>query len=324
MPSGIHFEVVREFFHALRERHTYSPRNLYAVFGFLWGLPIPFFALLVGRSLPWAVHVLFFAHPLLFAVIFGAMGTVRRHKNEQLKALDQLKAEFVSNVTHELKTPLVAIRGYNESILEGRFGPLTDKQRDGLAVAVRNVDRLQKLIEEILEFERIDSGQVTLRPEDFDLVPLIRSTVENFRPVLEKRRVTVRSRLPASMIVHADREKIGRVLLNLISNAAKFTNEGTSIGVDAEEGVVTVWDQGPGIPAAAQRHLFTRFWQADKMVARRHGGTGLGLAIVKGIVEAHSGTIDVASDADGTRVRFTIPLGKEPVHDAQAARSGRG
>lgn len=348
---------VREFLSALAVRRTYSPaRNPYVAIGFLWGLPVPFFALglhaWVTGSAPapgliaqHPIHVFFLLHPLLFAVVFGAMGTIRQRKdrqiarlvltlerrarqltdtatelqgaNDRLRELDHLKAQFMANVTHELKTPLVAIRGYNESILEGRFGPLTDKQREGLAVAVRNVDRLQKLIEELLEFERIDSGSLKLNLTDFDLGSLVLGTLESFRPQIEARKLSVQLRLPEPLPVHADRDKIGHVLLNLLSNAVKFSPDGKALGVDARVGEedgqvwVSVWDRGPGIATDAQKYLFTRFWQADGSSRRRYGGTGLGLAIVKGILDAHGSTIRIVSkEGNGTSAEFTLPLGE--------------
>ncbi len=337
-----------EFISALRHPNAYNPlRNVHALIGLLWGVPVPLFSIgldwWVGGH-PWErpIHLFFLAHPLMFMVVFGAMGVVRSRKddqiqvlvselerhvdelakaNERLLELDHLKAQFVANVTHELKTPLAAIRGYNESILEERFGPLTPKQRDGLGVAVRNVERLQKLIDELLEFERIDAGEFTIEASDFDLVPLVQSTIENFRPQLDQKRLRVELRLPPKLPVQADREKIARVLLNLVSNAVKFSGDGTAIGVNAAEEAgakrvdVTVWDRGEGIPTAAQKFLFTRFWQADASTRRKHGGSGLGLAICKGILEAHGSAIEVvSSEGAGTMVHFTLPLAQEVPH----------
>jgi len=338
--------VVREYLGAFAEPRTYDLfRNRTALFGFVWGLPIPLFSCALdlwlsghgslGRCLSeHPIHVVFMLHPLIFAAVFGAFGTVRRRKdrqivhlvselerhvaelagaNEKLKDLDRLKSHFVANVTHELKTPLVAIRGYNESILEGRFGPLTEKQRGGLEVSVRNIDRLQKLIEELLDFERIEAGALRIQVGDFDLVPVVELALEAVRPQAEAKGLRLERGLPGTLLVRADRERIAHVLLNLLSNAVKFTPEGEAIGVDArEEGgraQVTVWDRGSGIPAAAQKFLFTRFWQADGSSRRKHGGTGLGLAIVKGILDAHGAEIRIDSaEGAGTRASFELPL----------------
>lgn len=346
-------KMAREFLSALRDPHSYNPfRNGYVLFGFLWGLPIPLFS--CGIDMVFSGHsslfrclsdhplqILFLLHPFLFGALFGSMGTIRRRKdgeiarlllelkrhvddlgaaNEKLKELDHLKAEFMANVTHELKTPLVAIRGYNESILEERFGPLNDKQRNGLAVSMRNIERLQKLIDELLEFERIDAGEFKLKRSDFDLIPLIHAVLQNFQPEIERKRLSVQLGLPASLFVWADRERIHHVLLNLISNAVKFSPDGSAIGInskvddDNEQALLAVWDRGPGIPTAAQQYLFTRFWQADGSSRRKHGGTGLGLAIVKGILEAHGSTVQIIStEGTGTVAHFDLPLSKTTV-----------
>lgn len=338
---------------ALKDPHTYDPRrNSFTLFGLLWGLPLSAFSIFVDLwvighpyrlELFWKepVHLLFLLHPFLFGIVFGAMGTVhsrqdrkidglleeqRRHledlarANQELQKLDQLKTEFMANVTHELKTPLVAIKGYNESILEGRFGPLTPKQAEGLSIAVRNIGRLEHLIHELLEFERIDSKAYTPTPSDFDLVPLVRLVLTNFQPQVDKKRLIVQVQVPDALRVHADYEGIRRVLLNLLSNALKFSNEGGMLGVDARlapdqgRALVTVWDKGPGIPEGAMPFLFSRFWQADGTSRRRHGGTGLGLAIVKGILDAHGLPVWAESAMEtGTSIRFELPMVQAPL-----------
>jgi signal transduction histidine kinase len=362
--------ALRNVLRAFGDPHTYDPRtNSFTLFGLLWGFPLSAFSIFVDLwvighpyrlAMFWEepVHLLFLLHPFLFGIVFGAMGTVhenqdrkiaelleeqRKHlevlagANEELKKLDQLKSQFMANVTHELKTPLVAIKGYNESILEGRFGPLTPKQRDGLAIAVRNVGRLEKLILELLEFEKIESGAYSPIPSDFDLIPLIHLVLSNFQPQIDEKHLGLQIRLPKALVIRADYESIRRVLLNLLSNAVKFSNDGAAFGVDVKISedsglaLITVWDQGPGIPAEAQKYLFSRFWQADGSSRRRHGGTGLGLAIVKGILDAHGSMVRAFSKpASGTRIEFELPLAepevlsKESSHGhGETAHSGR-
>jgi signal transduction histidine kinase len=308
------------------------PLSAFSIFVDLWVIGHPYRLALFWEE---PIHLLFLLHPFLFGTVFGAMGTLhsrqdrkidglleeqRKHLedlarvNGELKELDQLKSQFMANVTHELKTPLVAIKGYNEAILEERFGPLTPKQKDGLSVAVRNVVRLENLIHELLEFERIESKAYTPECSDFDLLPLVRLVLTNFQPQVDRKRLRVELSVPAALEVHADYEGIRRVLLNLLSNAVKFSNEGGTVGVEARGAEdsprvrVTVWDQGPGIPPAERPHLFTRFWQADGSSRRRHGGTGLGLAIVKGILDAHGMPVRAESAPQaGTRIHFEVP-----------------
>lgn len=344
--------ALRSILGALGSLHTYDPwRNAFTLFGLLWGVPLSIFSVFIDSwvvghphrmALFWEepLHLLFLLHPVLFGIVFGAMGTIhkaqdrkisglledqRRHLEElalangELKKLDELKSQFMANVTHELKTPLVAIRGYNESILEERFGPLTPKQRDGLKIAVRNVGRLEKLIHELLEFERIDSHGYTPVKADFDLAALVRLVLSNFQPQIDEKRLRLETRVPESLGVHADYEGIRRVLLNLLSNAIKFSHEGGAFGIEARafrasgSAEVAVWDRGPGIPADAQRFLFSRFWQADGSSRRKHGGTGLGLAIAKGILDAHGAAVRAASSpGEGTRLTFDLPLAEAP------------
>jgi signal transduction histidine kinase len=356
---------------ALRDPFTYDPRkNVFTLIGFLWGLPLSALAIAVDSWVIGHPHrlalfweqpshlILFGLQPFLFGIVFGAMGTAHQAQdrkirellveqekhlqdlgsaNVELRKLDEMKTQFMANVTHELKTPLVAIKGYNQSILEGRFGPLTPKQEKGLSIAVRNVGRLEKLIQQLLEFEKLQSHAFAPALGDFDLVPLVHLVLSNFQPEIEEKRLSADLRLPGSLEVRADYEGIRRVLLNLFSNAVKFSAEGGIFGVEAEvpthsaRASVAVWDLGPGIPPEAQPFLFTRFWQADGSSRRRHGGTGLGLAIVKGILDAHGlGVRAESTPGVGTKIRFELPLAKPPsfqeelVHDHEnAAHSGR-
>jgi signal transduction histidine kinase len=343
------------FLAALKHGYTYHPfRNRYTAFGILWGLPLSLFSIaidlwVIGHPyrvrlfLEQPVHLLFFLHPVLFGIIFGAMGTQKHAQdrrisrllldlehhveelarvNEELKKVDQLKAQFMANVTHELKTPLVAIRGYTEAILEGRFGVLTERQRKGLAITVRNAGRLEKLIQELLEFERFDQKDRPLEKRDIDLEALVRLVLSNFQPQVEEKQLAVEVRIPEVLAVRADYESIRRVLLNLVSNAIKFTNAGAALGVSAGadpllgRAQITVWDHGVGISPEDQKHLFTRFWQADGSSRRRYGGTGLGLAIVKEILDAHGSTLrTVSAPGEGTMMQFDLPL-------SPAARAG--
>lgn len=336
-----HVSPVREFLAALGARYTFSlRRNPYALFGFLWGLPIPLFSigLGAGSSGSWPAQAAFALHPFLFAVLFGAWGTIRRAKDRRiaqlvgelrrhveelrgahakLQELDRLKAQFLANVTHELKTPLVAIGGWAEILKRGRQDPSPVSPAETAEVILRNVERLRKTIDELLDFERLESGEAALAPEDFDLVPVVRSVVESFEPEVRRKSLRLEENLPARLPVRADPEKIRRVLSNLVSNAVKFSPEGKAVGVAAKPAeygrvVVTVWDEGPGIPTAAQKFLFSRFWRGESPAARRTSGTGLGLAIVKAILDAHGSWVDVVSDAgSGTVVHFDLAAAPE-------------
>lgn len=340
LARGAGSNPVIEFLRALGEPHTYLPwRNAYALFGFLWGLPIPFFSMVFdtwgrGADLPTSIHLFFALHPFLFSIVFGAMGSVRRRKdrhivnlmqslrkkvgelevaNGRLTELDRLRSEFVANVTHELKTPLVAIRGYTEMFLEGRLGGIAEKQRCGMETVLRNADRLQQQIDDLLQIERLDSGRLQAKPREFVLQPLVETCLEVFRPQAEARRIHLETEMPAAPLrVVADREMIGHVLTNLLANSVKFTGADGHVKVRISNGDrarVQVLDDGCGIPEEAQPYVFDRFRQADGSSRRRHGGVGLGLAIVKSILDLHH--VDARLDSRvgrGTTIEFDLPV----------------
>lgn len=346
-------DAVREFLRALGQRHTYQLfKNTYAIFGLLWSLPIPFYGVLLqlwfaGRIVSYPLTIFFALHPILFVVVFGAMGTVRAKKdaeirrllealrvkvealaeaNEKLKELDVMKGELISNVTHELKTPLVSVRGYTEMMFEGRLGPTTEQQLRGLKTSLRNIDRLQRLIDDLLMVGRLESNRLNVRPAPFDLGPAVKSVVESLRPQLEDRRGDIHLP-PGPLSVCADVDLITRALANLLSNAVKFTKPGGLIRVACgrreNRAYVRVEDDGCGIPADQQAHLYERFWRAGAVHA---AGTGLGLAITKGILDAHGSHITLMSEVGkGTTVEFDLPLAAEGgvSHVAEAAHSDR-
>jgi signal transduction histidine kinase len=351
--AGARRETVYDFLAALARPYTYNPRrNTYTVFGFLWGLPIPLFSIGMdlmarGAVLNWTacveavaqrpVHWLFLAHPLLFAVVFGAMGSVRHRldrrirslignleskvrevaeANDRLKDLDRLKSRFLANVSHELKTPMVCLSGYTDMMAQERLGPITEDHRKALAVMERNLQRLLRLIEELLEHARLEAGRAHFALAPFDLAETARAAVEPLTPILQDRNLRFDLRgADRTACVLGDREKVLRVLVNLLSNACKFTPRGKRVGLRLSacpDGVsVLVWDEGIGLSPEDQAHLFERFWQADDSLRRAAGGTGLGLAIVKEILDHHGSRIQVRSrPGRGTRVRFVLPAAR--------------
>jgi signal transduction histidine kinase/DNA-binding response OmpR family regulator len=238
--------------------------------------------------------------------------------NEELKELDRLKSDLLANVSHELRTPLTAIKGYTDYILEKKLGPISEKQEKGLIVVQRNLDRLSKSINALLDFSRMDVGRISLNIQPFLLGPLVEQIHTSLRSELEKKHLAFRSDLePELPAVIADREKVSAVLENLIINAIKFTPEGGSIAVSAARqpgaarpsAEIRVADTGVGIPPDQIGKVFNRFHQVDGSSTRRFGGVGLGLAIVKSILEAHGTTIEVVSQpGHGTAFRFVLPV----------------
>jgi signal transduction histidine kinase/DNA-binding response OmpR family regulator len=238
--------------------------------------------------------------------------------NDEMKELDRLKSDLLANVSHELRTPLTAIKGYTDYILERKLGPVSDKQEKGLVVVQRNLDRLSKSINALLDFSRMDVGRIALNIQPFLLGPLVDQIHTSLRSELEKKRLAFRADLePELPAIIADREKVAAVLENLIINAIKFTPDGGSIAVTAARlpgaarpsAEIRVADTGVGIPADQIGKVFNRFHQVDGSSTRRVGGVGLGLAIVKSILEAHGASIEAHSQpGHGTAFRFVLPL----------------
>src|SRR6185503_9110910 len=192
--------------------------------------------------------------------------------------------------------PLTAIKGYTDYMLERKLGAISDKQEKGLLVVQRNMERLARTINALLDFSRLDLGRVTLNIQPFQLSALVEHILLSLRSELEKKRLTVALAVEAGLPqVIGDREKISAVLENLIINAMKFTPEGGTITVKAVRASiqgkpgaeVRVCDTGVGIPSSQLAKIFNRFHQVDSSATRRFGGVGLGLSIVKSILDAH-------------------------------------
>ncbi|MDQ7029306.1 MAG: ATP-binding protein [Ardenticatenia bacterium] len=225
--------------------------------------------------------------------------TVMRDITTQ-KELERLKSNFLSVISHELRTPLHSIGGFVDVILMGKTGPINELQRDFLETVKEQAHHLYQLIEDLLEFNRLESGQFQLSPAPVEIGTLIKEVVEAMFPVADERKVRLVNRVSVpTATVEGDRKRLRQVFINLVDNALKFTPAGGSITLQASAGaqevVVSVQDTGIGIPEEEQARIFERFYQVDSGLTREHRGTGLGLAIVKHIVEQHGGRIWVES-----------------------------
>jgi signal transduction histidine kinase/CHASE3 domain sensor protein len=241
---------------------------------------------------------------------------------EKLRALDQAKSDFLSTVSHELRTPLTSIVGYIELLKDEETGPLTPPQLQMLDVVDRNANRLRALIEDLLTLSRIESGAFGSMKKPVDLHGLVASAADAIRPAAEAASVALEMRCPARpLVLEADGDQLDRVLMNLLSNAVKFTPEGGKVTVAAEtrngEAVLTVSDNGIGIPPAEQEKLFQRFFRASNATDAAIPGTGLGLTIVHTIVANHGGEMEVHSE-EGRGTTFTARL---PLPDGNGAAS---
>lgn len=235
--------------------------------------------------------------------------------NKQLKNLDQLKDEFISVTSHELRAPMTAIKSYTWLVVNDKAGPLEPKAREYLDKVYQSTERLIHLVNEMLDVSRIESGRVQLHPESFDMARLAADVIEEFSARAAEQKLSLEistsGDLPA---ITADREKIHQVLENLISNAIKFTPENGHITVSIAQKdnflETSVIDTGPGISEEDKKKLFVKFGRLENsLIARSGTGSGLGLYICKQYVELHNGKIWFTSQlGQGSIFTFSLPL----------------
>ncbi len=242
---------------------------------------------------------------------------LQRHIQE-LEELDRIRSEFVTTVSHELRTPLTSIIGNVEMLADGDHGDLSTGQTQGLQVIGRNSERLLTLIEDLLTLSQIETSTLDLHREPTLVAHLVDDMRSQVGPIAVAKCVElVLNCCPGTDTIVVDREQLDRALLNLLTNAVKFTPAGGTVTLQARrEGadlVFTIADTGVGIPEDEQDRLFTRFFRSSVATRMAIPGTGLGLVIVKRIVEEHGGTISIISIPDvGTTVTVMIPTGDTP------------
>ena len=229
----------------------------------------------------------------------------------QEREVDRLKKRFVASVSHELRTPLTAIRGSLGLLAKGAGGALASEAQDLVNMAERNAVRLGVIINDILDFERIESGLLSLAREQFPLDAAVSSMLDAVSGAAGEAGIRILAE-PTGLPVYGDRARIEQVLVNLVSNAIKFSPAGTAVEIQATRHAthveVRVCDRGRGIPPDQRDTIFGMFRQVEDSDARRHGGSGLGLAICRAIVGQHGGTIRVdAREGGGSIFQFTLP-----------------
>lgn len=239
-----------------------------------------------------------------------------RRANEELKKLDQLKSDFVSMVSHELRTPLSTIKEFTEILADQIAGPVTDQQTEYLRIIKGSTGRLFRIITDLLEMTRMDAGQLLLNKSLVEPLVIVEEVLQSLRPLAQTKSITLAADVPPGLsAIFADEDKLAQVLVNLISNAIKFTEAGGKIQVRAAEQPTEmafhVSDTGVGIDAKDLPKLFEKFQQLRHPIERTRGGakgTGLGLAISKRLVELHGGRIGVTSElGKGSTFSFTLP-----------------
>ena len=260
-------------------------------------------------------------YPALLSVttLFDETGTIYGYLGigydiTERKRMELMKREFISTVSHELRTPLTSIRGALGLVAGGATGALPEKAKELINIATSNCDRLVRLINDILDMEKIESGKMAFDVKTLDLSTVLTETIAANQAYATQHQaaIVVDGELP-DLCVMGDHDRLIQVMTNLLSNAAKYTPAGGSVHVSLEQhgayARIAVRDEGPGISEAFQSRLFQKFSQADSSDTRKKGGTGLGLSITKAIVEHHSGRISYQTELDkGTTFFVDLPL----------------
>jgi signal transduction histidine kinase len=234
-------------------------------------------------------------------------------KSRQIEIESKHKSQFLANMSHELRTPLNAILGYNQLILNNIYGETSSRMHAVLTRIGVNGRHLLTLINDVLDLSRIEAGQLTLSLADYSIKQIVQSVSAAVEPLVNEKKLLLKLDVPADLPPgYGDERRLTQVLLNLVSNAVKFTDAGeVAVKVATPDGsfLISVHDTGPGIRPSDQARIFEEFQQADASTTKKKGGTGLGLSIAKHIVEMHGGRIWVESAiGSGATFSFTVPV----------------
>lgn len=231
------------------------------------------------------------------------------HDITNLKKLENLRREFVANVSHELKTPITSIKGFAETLLDGAKN---DEQtlNEFLKIISKESDRIETLVFDLLDLSHVEQ-QTEIVTEYVSLSEIAESTIKNMQNIAEEKQITIVNEIKPDIVIDANKDKVSQVALNLLSNAVSYSKASSEVIVrvykDANKRIMEVQDFGIGISAEDQQHIFERFYRVDKARSRDSGGTGLGLSITKHIMETHNGRINVFSRPnEGSTFRVTF------------------
>ncbi len=242
-----------------------------------------------------------------------AYDTQLREMNSKLQIANRFKSEFLARMSHELRTPLTAILGFAEVLLQGMDGDLEPKQAEDVGLIYHAGETLLELVNEVLDISRIEAGMMPLTIAAVDVAEVSSQVIDRLRPIAHAKGVALIGEVsPLAVSVMADTARVRQVLTNLVSNAIKFTPEGSvaiRAKVSGSEAEIAVVDTGIGIAPEALGRIFDEFRQADETIAAKYGGTGLGLSIARQLIELQGGRMGVeSSPGHGSRFWFTLPL----------------
>lgn len=246
----------------------------------------------------------------------GELAESFNHMAESLQAHEKVQKDFIANISHDLRSPLTSMNGFLTAMLDGTIPP--EKQERYLKIVLEETNRLSRMTQGIVELSRAQSSAILLEETNFDINGLIRSNIEVLEPQLKEKQVHIRAIYDAEeTLVRGDKDKISRVLQNLLSNAAKFSPECGMIEVettlvDKKKLLVSVKDEGPGISQEDQKYVFDRFFKSDTTRNEDKVGSGIGLAIAKEFMIAHGENITVKSEeGEGATFAFTLKLAEK-------------
>jgi signal transduction histidine kinase len=233
--------------------------------------------------------------------------------NIHLQELDRLKSVFLASMSHELRTPLNSIIGFTGIILQGMSGEVSEEQRKQLTMVKNSASHLLSLINDILDISKIEAGRVELSPEEFSLDGAVREVVETLSPTASEKGLEFMTEVPEGITLFSDKRRVKQVLMNLVSNAVKFTDQGSvkiTSRVPGDETLeVRVIDTGVGIKREDMDKLFQPFQQIDVSLTKKHEGTGLGLHLSRKLADLLGGDVLVKSEyGKGSEFTFTMPL----------------
>lgn len=240
-----------------------------------------------------------------------------RSSNAQLKHLDEVKDEFMSMASHQLRTPLTSVKGYVSMVLDGDAGDITPQQRKLLGEAFNSSERMVRLIADFLNVSRLQTGRFTLEKQSADLQEIVRHEVDNLKLIAKSHDISLKTDIMRGpLVLRIDPSKVQQVIMNLIDNAVYYSPAHSTVMISLERVddrfvEFSVIDQGIGVPVSEQAKLFTRFFRAKNARKQRPDGTGVGLYLAKKVVAAHGGTMIFHSEeGKGSTFGFRLPLSK--------------